>query len=60
MRAQDAADRQLILQLAGQGRMYCEKWGLQAGTVEHANCLDDIDMIRSEQKDRDLADAALM
>jgi hypothetical protein len=59
MQAQGAADRELFLELAGQSRMYCEKWGMKAGTVQHANCLEDIQVIRDQQKNRDLADASL-
>jgi len=56
IQTQRSADRLLILELADESRMYCEKWGMRTGTVEHAHCVWDVEEIREKHKRRILAD----
>ncbi|HYS87673.1 MAG TPA: hypothetical protein VEN78_22120 [Bradyrhizobium sp.] len=45
-------ERQQAAETAGENLAYCEKWGLRAGTREHANCTLDLGEIRENQAKR--------
>jgi hypothetical protein len=60
MQARRAADRLTILELADESRTYCEKWGMKAGTAEHATCVQDLQEIRDKHKTRILADIEVL
>ncbi len=45
-------ERQQAAEIAAEDRMYCEKWGMLAGTREHAACTLDLDEIRARHAKR--------
>jgi hypothetical protein len=55
MEARQRMERQLARELADENRLYCEKWGMPAGTHEHVLCVMDLQEIRARQEQR-LAD----
>ena len=46
------AERQQAAQIAAENREYCEKWGMRAGTRQHAACTLDLDEIRTRHAKR--------
>jgi hypothetical protein len=40
-------ERQPAAEIAAENRAHCEKWGMRAGTREHAGCTLDLDEIRA-------------
>ena len=50
--SQREAERLAILELLGESRAHCEKWGLKPGTVKYADCLDDVQTIRENYRKR--------
>jgi hypothetical protein len=56
MQAQRARESLLILELAEESRTYCEKWGLTYGTVQHRDCIQDLQEVREKAKSRLLAE----
>lgn len=49
---QATADSKQAAEIAAENRAYCEKWGMRAGTREHAACTLDLDEIRARQAKR--------
>jgi hypothetical protein len=45
-------ERQQWAEMAAENRAYCEKWGMRAGTREHAACTLDLDEIRARHAKR--------
>jgi hypothetical protein len=45
-------ERQQVAEIAAENRTYCEKWGMRAGTREHAGCTLDLDEIRARHAKR--------
>jgi hypothetical protein len=54
--ARARADAQLAQQISNENKLYCEKWGMPAGTHEHVICTMDLVRIRQETEER-IADA---
>jgi hypothetical protein len=52
-----AADSRHAAEIAAENRGYCEKWGMRAGTREHAACTFDLDELRARHDKRLAADA---
>jgi hypothetical protein len=48
---------QRTAQIAADSKAYCEKWGMPAGTSQHADCIRDLTEIRHQQARRDAEDA---
>jgi len=46
------AERQRAEEISDENKHYCEKWGLHAGTKDHANCTMDLDEIRARHEQR--------
>jgi hypothetical protein len=49
-RAIDEARR--ALEISQENKLYCEKWGMRAGTHEHIICTMDLDAIRARVEQR--------
>ena len=47
-----ATEQQMGAEIAAENRAYCEKWGMRAGTREHAACTLDLDEIRARHSKR--------
>jgi hypothetical protein len=45
-------ERQQSAEMAAENRAYCEKWGMRAGTREHAACTLDLDELRARHAKR--------
>jgi hypothetical protein len=52
-----ATEQQLAAEIAEENRAYCEKWGMRAGTREHAKCTLELDEIRTRHSKRLAVDA---
>jgi hypothetical protein len=46
--ARAVVERQRALEIFAENRMYCEKWGMKAGTHEHTLCTLDLQEIRAK------------
>jgi hypothetical protein len=53
--ARARAEAQRKLEISQENKLYCEKWGMRAGTHEHVICTMDLDVIRAKVEQR-LAD----
>src|SRR5437868_10222658 len=53
--ARQKAEAELAAAIASESQEYCNKWGMAAGTAEHADCIRDLVAIRgrAEQRLRD-------
>ena len=47
-----AAESRQAAEIASENRAYCEKWGMRAGTREHAACTLDLDELRARHGKR--------
>jgi hypothetical protein len=47
-----AAESSQAAEIAVENRAYCEKWGMRAGTREHAACTLDLDELRARHSKR--------
>jgi hypothetical protein len=52
------AERQRAQEIAEENRLYCEKWGMKAGTHEHTLCTLDLQEIRAKVQQRIADDMA--
>ncbi len=43
-------------EIAAESRALCEKWGMPAGSAQHAECLADIKSVRDHQSQRVMQD----
>jgi hypothetical protein len=59
-RVSAAAQQRLDAEIAAENRAYCEKWGMRAGTREHAACTLDLDQIRAGEAKRVAAGGSLL
>jgi hypothetical protein len=55
MSSRATAETALLLEIAGENRTYCEKWGMKFGTSEHSVCAQDLQRIRESHTDRIVA-----
>jgi hypothetical protein len=46
------AEAQQALEISQENKLYCEKWGMRAGTHEHIICTMDLDVIRAKVEQR--------
>jgi hypothetical protein len=46
------AEAQRVLEISQENKLYCEKWGMRAGTHEHITCTMDLDAIRAKVEQR--------
>jgi len=58
-KARATAERQGTQEIAEENRVYCEKWGMKAGTHEHTLCTLDLQEIRAKVQQRIVDDMAL-
>jgi hypothetical protein len=54
---QAIAEDQLWRTIAGEDRVFCEKFGMHAGTPQSETCGQELEIIRQKQADRDRAAA---
>jgi hypothetical protein len=50
--ARAIAEAQRVLEISQENKLYCEKWGMPAGTHEHITCTMDLDAIRAKVEQR--------
>jgi hypothetical protein len=50
--ARAIAEAQRALEISQENKLYCEKWGMRAGTHEHITCTMDLDAIRAKVEQR--------
>ena len=50
-------ESQRILQIVGENRHYCEKWGMHEGTESYFQCTLDLQRIRKNEEQRIDADS---
>jgi hypothetical protein len=50
--ARTIAEAQQALEISQENNLYCEKWGMRAGTHEHTICTMDLDAIRAKIEQR--------
>ena len=50
--ARARAEAQRALEISQENTLYCEKWGMRAGTHEHLVCTMDLDAIRAKVEQR--------
>ena len=50
--ARATAEAQRALEISRENKLYCEKWGMRAGTYEHIICTMDLDTIRAKVEQR--------
>jgi hypothetical protein len=53
------AEWQRAQDISEESRFYCEKWGMRAGTREHASCTLDLQAIRAKVEQRMADDTQL-
>src|SRR5215472_4102855 len=58
LEARATIERQRAQEIAEENRVYCEKWGLKAGTHEHTLCTLDLQEVRAEVEQRIADDLA--
>jgi hypothetical protein len=56
--ARAIAEAQRVLEISQENKLYCEKWGMPAGTHEHITCTMDLDAIRAKVEQRIAEDSA--
>jgi hypothetical protein len=56
--ARATIERQRAQEITEENRVYCEKWGLKAGTHEHTLCTLDLQEIRAKVEQRIADDMA--
>ena len=57
--ARTTAEAQQALEIFQENKLYCEKWGMRAGTHEHIICTMDLDAIRAKVEQRIADDSNL-
>ena len=57
-KARATAERQRAQEISEENRLYCEKWGMKAGTHEHTVCTLDLQEIRAKVERRIADDMA--
>jgi hypothetical protein len=50
--ARAIAEAQRALEISWENKLYCEKWGMRAGTHEHIICTMDLNAIRAKVEQR--------
>ena len=50
--ARAIAEAQRVQEISQENKLYCEKWGMRAGTHEHLICTMDLDAIRAKVEQR--------
>jgi hypothetical protein len=50
--ARAIAEAQQAQEIAQENKLYCEKWGMRAGTHEHIICTMDLNAIRAKVEQR--------
>ena len=54
--ARAKAEAQRALEISQENKLYCEKWGMRAGTHEHITCTMDLDAIQAKVEQRIVED----
>ena len=54
--ARAKAEAQRALEISQENKLYCEKWGMRAGTHEHLTCTMDLDAIQAKVEQRIVED----
>jgi hypothetical protein len=57
-KARATAERQRAQEISEENRIYCEKWGMKAGTHEHILCTLDLQELRAKVQQRIADDMA--
>jgi hypothetical protein len=52
LEARVIAEARRVQEISQENKLYCEKWGMRAGTHEHLMCMMDLDAIRAEVEQR--------
>lgn len=50
--ARQEAEAELAADIASENQLYCAKWGMAAGSAEHASCVQDLGAIRARAEQR--------